>query len=43
MTIHDYAQSYKDATEVIIAAVTLITAENIDKTDHAGWSPRRSC
>ena len=41
MTIHDYAQSYKDATAVFVTAVSLVTPDNIDKTDHAGWSPRQ--
>ena len=41
MTIRDYAQNYKDATEVFLSTVALITAENIDKADHAGWSPRQ--
>ena len=41
MTIHDYAQSYKAATAVFIETVALITPENIDKADHAGWTPRQ--
>lgn len=41
MTLVEHAQSYEESTAVFLAAVDLITPENIDKTDHAGWSPRQ--
>jgi hypothetical protein len=41
MTLKDYAQNYRAATEVFIQATSLITAENLDKADHAGWTPRQ--
>lgn len=41
MTLLDHAQSYEESTAVFLAVVELITPENIDKTDHAGWSPRQ--
>ena len=41
MTIIDHAQSYEESTAVFIAAVALVTPENIDKTDRAGWSARQ--
>jgi len=41
MTLKDYAQSYSDSTAAFIEAVELVTTENIDKADHAGWTPRQ--
>ena len=41
MTLKDYAQTYFEATQVFIAAVASITPENLDKADHAGWTPRQ--
>ena len=41
MTLLEHAQSYEESTAVFLAAADLITPENIDKTDHAGWSPRQ--
>ena len=41
MTLKDYAQSYGASTAEFIVAAALINAENIDKADHAGWSPRQ--
>ena len=41
MTLKDYAQSYAESTAAFIAAVALVTPENIDKADHAGWTPRQ--
>jgi len=41
MTLKDYAQSYSDSTAAFIEAVELVTPENIDKADHAGWTPRQ--
>ncbi len=41
MTLIEHAQSYDESTGVFLSAVGLITSENIDKTDHAGWSPRQ--
>jgi len=41
MTLKDYAQSYGDSTAAFIEAVELVTPENIDKADHAGWTPRQ--
>lgn len=41
MTLEDYAQSYAESTESFILAASLITDENIDKADHAGWTPRQ--
>lgn len=36
-----YAQSYEESTAIFVAALALVTPENIDKADHAGWSPRQ--
>ena len=41
MTLKDYAQSYSNSTAAFVAAVALITPENIDKADYAGWTPRQ--
>ena len=41
MTLKDYAQSYGDSTAAFIEAVGMVTPENIDKADHAGWTPRQ--
>jgi hypothetical protein len=41
MSIAVHTQSYEEATAVFLAAVELITPENIDKEDHAGWTPRQ--
>ena len=41
MTISEHAQSYEESTAAFLEAVTHITPENIDKTDHAGWSARQ--
>jgi hypothetical protein len=41
MTLKDYAQSYSDSTAAFIEAVGMVTPENIDKADHAGWTPRQ--
>ena len=41
MTLKDYAQSYSESTAAFIAAVALVSPENIDKADHAGWTPRQ--
>ena len=41
MTLKDYAQSYSDSTAAFIEAVELVTPENIDRADHAGWTPRQ--
>ena len=41
MTLKDYAQSYSDSTAAFIKAVGMVTPENIDKADHAGWTPRQ--
>jgi hypothetical protein len=40
MSIAVHTQSYEEATAVFLAAVALITPQNIDKQDYAGWSPR---
>ncbi len=41
MSMAGYAQSYEESTAIFVAALSLITPENIDKADHAGWSPRQ--
>lgn len=41
MTFPGYSQRYEESTGIFLAAVELITSENIDKTDYAGWSPRQ--
>jgi len=41
MTLKTYAQNYGAATQVFIEATSLITAENLDKADYAGWTPRQ--
>jgi hypothetical protein len=41
MSIAVHTQSYEEATAVFLAADELITPENIDKEDHAGWTPRQ--
>ncbi len=41
MTLKDHAQKYGEATEVFNEAVLLITSANLDKADHAGWTPRQ--
>jgi hypothetical protein len=41
MKIAAHAQSYGSATAIFLEAVDLITPENIDKQDHAGWTPRQ--
>ena len=41
MTLKDYAQNYGDSTAAFIEAVGMVTPENIDKADHAGWTPRQ--
>ena len=41
MTLIEHAHNYEAATTVFLDAAALITPENIDKADHAGWSPRQ--
>lgn len=41
MTLIEHALNYKESTIVFLNAAALITSENIDKTDHAGWSARQ--
>lgn len=41
MTFAGYAQSYENSTAAFLTAVALITPENIDTSDDAGWSPRQ--
>jgi hypothetical protein len=41
MTLDEHARTYEESTAAFLVAVALITAENIDKTDHAGWSARQ--
>ncbi len=41
MTLKDYAQSYADSTAAFLTAVELISSENIDKANYAGWTPRQ--
>lgn len=41
MTLKDHAKKYGAATEVFNEAVQLITPTNLDKADHAGWTPRQ--
>ena len=41
MTLKDYAQSYSESTDSFLEAVSLVTTENIDITDHAGWTARQ--
>lgn len=41
MTFQDYAQKYSSATDAFVEAVSLITNENIDTADYAGWTPRQ--
>ena len=41
MTLKDYAQNYFESTPSFIEAVPLVTTENIDVADHAGWTARQ--
>jgi hypothetical protein len=41
MTLKDYAQSYSESTDSFLEAVSLVTTENIDIADHAGWTVRQ--
>jgi hypothetical protein len=41
MSMAGYAQSYEESTAIFAAALALVNPENIDKADHAGWSPRQ--
>jgi len=41
MTIGEYVKNYQESTQAFLEAVALITPENIDKADYAGWSPRQ--
>lgn len=41
MTLSELAEQYEEATAVFLESVALINPTNIDKTDHAGWSPRQ--
>ena len=41
MTTSDYAQSYSQSTDSFMSAVALITVDNIDKADYAGWTARQ--
>ncbi len=41
MTLNELAEQYEHSTVVFLEAVALINQTNIDKSDHAGWSPRQ--
>ena len=41
MNLNELAQRYEDSTAVFLEAASLIDSVNIDKADHAGWSPRQ--
>lgn len=41
MTLNELVQQYEESTAVFLEAAVLINSTNIDKTDHAGWSPRQ--
>jgi hypothetical protein len=41
MSSNDFANKYAAATQVFLDAVSLITPNNVDKADYAGWTPRQ--
>jgi len=41
MTFEERVKAYELATAAFLDAVALVTPENIDKADYAGWTPRQ--